>query len=544
VFVAGAAMNLEALQSVALAVAAERALDRTLAQIVEGLAAQPGVALARVWLIAPGDICPTCPLRAECPNQSRCLHLVASAGRSLSPRNDWSRLDGQFRRFPLGVRKVGHIGATGEGLLIEDVAQDMEWIVHPEWMRKERIRSFGGQPLVFRDEPLGVLGVFSREPMGRDTFQWLRTFADHAAIAIAHARALAEIQRLKEQLELENVYLREEVRSTAPAGMIGSSPSLARVLKQIALVAPTSAPVLVLGESGTGKELVARAIHEQSPRHKRPIIKVNCASIPRELFESEFFGHVKGSFTGALRDRAGRFQAADGGTLFLDEIGEISLELQAKLLRVLQEGQFEPVGDERTRTVDVRVIAATNRDLAKEVASGRFRQDLYYRLSVFPIMVPPLRERLEDIPQLAVHFAEHAARRFGTPPARLSLAALRQLQEYAWPGNLRELQNIIERAVILAKGSMLRFDDLRPSNDTQLHPRTQAEEPKPPEPEIMTEVERRRRERSNIRVALERSGGRIYGPDGAAKLLGIKPTTLVSRLKALGLRRPSSLRRM
>jgi transcriptional regulator with GAF, ATPase, and Fis domain len=537
-------MNLEALQNVALAVAAERALDRTLAQIVEGLAAQPGVALARVWLIAPGDICPTCPLRAECPNQSRCLHLVASAGRSLSPRNDWSRLDGQFRRFPLGVRKVGHIGATGEGLLIEDVAQDMEWIVHPEWMRKERIRSFGGQPLVFRDEPLGVLGVFSREPMGRDTFQWLRTFADHAAIAIAHARALAEIQRLKEQLELENVYLREEVRSTAPAGMIGSSPSLARVLKQIALVAPTSAPVLVLGESGTGKELVARAIHEQSPRHKRPIIKVNCASIPRELFESEFFGHVKGSFTGALRDRAGRFQAADGGTLFLDEIGEISLELQAKLLRVLQEGQFEPVGDERTRTVDVRVIAATNRDLAKEVASGRFRQDLYYRLSVFPIMVPPLRERLEDIPQLAVHFAEHAARRFGTPPARLSLAALRQLQEYAWPGNLRELQNIIERAVILAKGSMLRFDDLRPSNDTQLHPRTQAEEPKPPEPEIMTEVERRRRERNNIRVALERSGGRIYGPDGAAKLLGIKPTTLVSRLKALGLRRPSSLRRM
>ena len=535
-------MNVEALQSVALAVAAERSLDRTLTQIVDGLAAQPSVALARVWLIAPGDICPTCPLRAECPDQSRCLHLVASAGQSLSPRNDWSRVDGQFRRFPLGVRKVGHIGATGEGLLIEDVAEDLGWIVHPEWLRKERIRSFGGQPLVFHDEPLGVLGLFSRERLGRDTFQWLRTFADHAAIAIAHARTLTEIQRLKEQLELENVYLREEVRSAAPTGMIGSSMALARVLKQIALVAPTSAPVLVLGESGTGKELVARGIHEQSPRYHRPIIKVNCASIPRELFESEFFGHVKGAFTGALRDRAGRFQAADGGTLFLDEIGEISLELQAKLLRVLQDGQFESVGDERTRTVDVRVIAATNRDLAREAASGRFRQDLFYRLSVFPITVPPLRERLEDIPQLAAHFAEYAAGRFGTPSPRLSLAALRRLQNYDWPGNLRELQNVIEREVILAKGSMLRFDDLRPPNHPQLRSTTRREEPTPPE--IIPEVEWRRRERNNIRVALDRAAGRIYGPDGAARLLGIKPTTLISRLEMLGLRGPSTPRKV
>ncbi len=535
-------MNLEALQSVALAVAAERSLDRTLAQIVEGLAAQPGVALARVWLIAPGDICTTCRFRDECPTQVRCLHLAASAGTPLSSHHDWSRLDGHFRRFPLGVRKVGHIGATGEGLLIEDVALDQEWIARPEWMRAEQIRSFGGQPLVFGHEPLGVLGVFSREPIGRDTFPWLRTFADHAAIALAHARALAEIQRLKEQLELENVYLREEVRSAAPAGMIGSSAALARVLEQIALVAPTSAPVLVLGESGTGKELVARAVHEQSPRQHRPLIKVNCASIPRELFESEFFGHVKGSFTGALRDRAGRFQAADGGTLFLDEIGEISLELQAKLLRVLQEGQFERVGDERTLTVDVRVIAATNRDLAKEVASGRFRQDLFYRLNVFPITLPPLRDRLDDIPDLAAHFAEHATRRFGTPRPRLSLAAISRLQQYDWPGNLRELQNVVERAVILAKGSMLRFDDLRPPERAQPPPSPHPAESQPAE--IITEAERRRRERENIRAALERTGGRIYGEDGAARLLGIKPTTLVSRLKSLGLGRPSALRRM
>jgi transcriptional regulator with GAF, ATPase, and Fis domain len=534
-------MNPETLQAVALAVAAERSVDSVLSQIVEGLLAQTGVALARVWLIGPGDICETCPLRTECPDRTRCLHLVASAGRSLSPRNDWSRLDGHFRRFPLGVRKVGHIGARGEGLLIDDVAQDSAWIARPDWLHKERIRSFGGQPLVFRGERLGVLGVFSREQMSRDTFEWLRTFADHAAIAIAHARALAQIQQLKDQLELENVYLREEVRSAAPAGIIGTSVALARVLEQVALVAPTSAPVLLQGESGTGKEPVARAIHEQSSRRHRPIIKVNCASIPRDLFESEFFGHVKGAFTGALRDRAGRFQAADGGTLFLDEAGEIPLDLQAKLLRVLQEGQFEPVGEERTRTVDVRLIAATNRDLTQEVAAGRFRQDLFYRLSVFPIVLPPLRERAEDIPQLAAHFAEHAAKRFGMPLPQLPVTELRRLQEYSWPGNVRELQNVVERAVILAKGTVLRFDDVRAEKLSPLQVRTPAEQHE--KPEIITEVEGRRRDRDNLRAALEASRGRIYGPGGAAQILGVKPTTLLSRLQALGLRRPSTRRR-
>ena len=534
-------MDLETLQRVALAVAAERSLDRTLAQIVEGLAGQPGVALARVWLVAPGDICETCRLRLECPDRTRCLHLVASAGRPVSAPHDWSRLDGHFRRFPLGVRKVGHIGATGEGLLIEDVAEDPGWIARPEWLREEQIRSFGGQPLVFRDERLGVLGVFSRNRMTADTFAWLRTFADHAAVAIAHARALDEIRRLQEQLELENVYLREEVRSAAPAGLVGSSAALAAVLQQVALVAPTAAPVLVLGESGTGKELVARALHEQSPRRHRPLINVNCASVPRDLFESEFFGHVKGAFTGALRDRAGRFQAADGGTLFLDEIGEIPIELQAKLLRVLQDGQFERIGDERTRTVDVRVIAATNRDLGAEAAAGRFRQDLFYRLNVFPLTVPPLRERREDIPQLATHFAERAARRFGAPTPRLPLSGLRQLQQYPWPGNVRELQNVVERAVILARGSALRFDDLQRAPQAEHERPTRAEELRPSA--IVPEHEWRQRERANIRAALERSGGRIYGTDGAARLLGIKPTTLVSRLQALGLRHRASRRR-
>ena len=218
---------------------------------------------------------------------------------------------------------------------------------------------------------------------------------------------MEEIEQLKEQLELENTYLRQDVRADAPNGIIGKSPALRQVLEQVAIVAPTPATVLIQGESGTGKELVARAIHDHSPRRDRPLIEVNCASIPRELFESEFFGHVKGAFTGALRDRAGRFQAAHGGTLFLDEVGEIPLELQAKLLRALQEGQFERVGEEVTRSVDVRVIAATNRDLQQDVVAGRFRRDLFYRLSVFPIVLPPLRQRSEDfLPSLRTSWSK------------------------------------------------------------------------------------------------------------------------------------------
>ena len=376
-------MNPEALQAVTLAVAAETSVDRVLAQIVEGLVANTAVALARVWLIAPGDICETCPLFAECPDQTRCLHLSASAGKPLDGRVDWTRLDGAFRRFPLGVRKIGRIGENGTGILIEDVARDHEWIARTDWARHERIVSFGGQPLIFNGEILGVLGVFNRDPCDHRAFAWLRTFADHAAIAIAHARALNRIEQLKDQLELENTYLREDVRSDAPDGIIGRSPVLRNVIEQVAIVAPTAATVLIQGESGTGKELVARAIHDRSPRRQRALISVNCASIPRELFESEFFGHVKGAFTGALRDRAGRFQAADGGTLFLDEVGEIPLDLQGKLLRVLQEGRFERIGDDTTRSVNVRVIAATNRDLQQQVVSGHFRRDLFYRLSVF-----------------------------------------------------------------------------------------------------------------------------------------------------------------
>jgi transcriptional regulator with GAF, ATPase, and Fis domain len=298
-------------------------------------------------------------------------------------------------------------------------------------------------------------------------------------------------------------------------------------------VAPTDAAVLVLGESGTGKELVAREVHRRSKRAGKPLIKVNCAAVPRELYESEFFGHARGSFTGALRDRAGRFELADGGTLFLDEVGEIPLELQAKLLRVLQEGELERVGEERTRRVDVRLIAATNRDLRAEAEAGRFRQDLYYRLSVFPVELPPLRKRAEDIPPLAEHFLALAARKLGRPKPRLTLASVQQLQRYHWPGNVRELQHVIDRAVITADGARLALE--LPAGPAG-NPGEPVLSPVPVGADrVLTDAEVRRLEADNLRTALRRTSGKVSGPGGAAELLGIKPTTLASRIKTLGL---------
>ncbi len=342
--------------------------------------------------------------------------------------------------------------------------------------------------------------------------------------------ALAEVERLRSRLELENAYLQEEIRTeTNQRGIIGRSAAILKTTAQVDLVAPTDATVLITGESGTGKELIARAIHEASDRRDRPLIRVNCAAIPRELFESEFFGHVKGAFTGALRDRVGRFELADGGTLFLDEVGEIPLELQGKLLRVLQEGQFERIGEERTRSTDARVIAATNRDLKREVRAGRFREDLYFRLDVFPIESVPLRERPDDIALLAAHFLHGSAQKLKTPALRLTEADANRLRGYDWPGNVRELQNVIERAAILARGGRLRFD--LPDGAVA------AAAPVAAQPALLTEDDRRARDRANIVAALAACGGKVFGPDGAAEMLGIRPTTLASRIKALGIRR-------
>lgn len=342
--------------------------------------------------------------------------------------------------------------------------------------------------------------------------------------------ALTEVDRLRARLELENAYLQEEIRiETNPRGIIGQSAAIQKTLRQVKLVAPTTAAVLITGESGTGKELIARAIHEASSRRDRPLIRVNCAAIPRELFESEFFGHVRGAFTGAVRDRIGRFELADGGTLFLDEVGEIPLELQGKLLRVLQEGHFERVGEERTREVDVRVIAATNRNLKAEVSRGKFREDLYFRLNVFPVESVPLRDRREDIPLLAQHFL--LSERLQSD-LRLSEGDARKLSRYDWPGNVRELQNVIERAVILAQNGRLRIDLPDSAGPQPSGPNKAKADTKPV---FMTSGELRDHERSNLLAALQASAGKVFGPGGAAELLDMKPTTLASRMKVLGI---------
>jgi DNA-binding NtrC family response regulator len=317
--------------------------------------------------------------------------------------------------------------------------------------------------------------------------------------------------------------------------IVGESSALKAILGRVRVVAPTDSTVLILGETGTGKELIAKEIHRRSRRRDKPLIRVNCASIPKELYESEFFGHVKGAFTGALRDRVGRFEAADGGTLFLDEVGEIPLDLQSKLLRVLQEKQYERVGDEKTKAVDVRIIAATNRDLKAEVAAGRFREDLYYRLNVFPVEVVPLRQRAEDIPLLARHFMELVTKEMNCPTARLTPPGIAMLQNYHWPGNIRELRNVIERAMILAQGAALQFD--LPIAVSEPRPSAISAPGNEEEPQFLTEPELQRRERDNLLVVLEKTAWKIKGPDGAAELLGVKPTTLLSRIKKMGLRR-------
>jgi PAS domain S-box-containing protein len=339
--------------------------------------------------------------------------------------------------------------------------------------------------------------------------------------------ALDELKVLKDRLEEQNAYLQEEIHIEHNfREIVGQSEPILKIIRQIDVVAPTDASVLINGESGTGKELIARAIHQASRRNASPLIRVNCAAIPAELFESEFFGHIRGAFTGAVRDRVGRFELADGGTLFLDEIGEIPLELQSKLLRVLQEGQFERVGEERTRKVDVRIIAATNRDLRQEVAAKHFREDLYFRLNVFPIQSPALRERPMDIAPLAAHFLKQTGKRLNMPGRRLRNSDIERLQSYSWPGNIRELQNVIERALITSNGADLNLDlpDEPKAAVTQQPSSSSA---------IMTDAQIRELERGNMQAALKAADGKLFGKGGAAELLGLKPTTLASRFKRL-----------
>ena len=614
-------MNIASLQRVIGAVAEFQSLSAVLQSVVRGLAEQPDMVLTRIWLAGPGDICGECYMRRACQDQTRCLHLAASAGNPLdASEHPWTSVTGHFRRIPLEaqVTKVAHIGATGEPVLIqiEQGAEKQRWIARPEWMREQQVRSFAGQPLMLEGQVMGVLAVFSRAPLGERDLTCLRAFADQAAVAIALARtadhlrmlleinntiiattsaeillhsiaeslhravqfdwaalalhvpergvfrlpavkghrqleyfqpgrevdcrensvgwvfenkrpilrgdlqreqehdnerglaagglrshcivpliirgtcvgvlavasenknlygeaeagflqevanqiALAveniksyqEVKALKERLEKENTCLREEMRTEHGFDeIIGHSACLLKLLRQAEQVAPTSSNVLICRETGTGKELIARAVHDRSPRAGRPLVKVNCGSIPAGLVESELFGHVKGAFTGAMSNRTGRFELADGGTIFLDEIGELPLDTQVKLLRVLQEREFEPVGSSRTVQADVRIIAATNRDLEEAVRAGRFRSDLFYRLNVLPLHVPALRERRSDIPQLVLFFLDRYAKKEARKIERVTPETMEILANYAWPGNIRELQNVVERGVVLSRG--------------------------------------------------------------------------------------------
>ena len=375
-------------------------------------------------------------------------------------------------------------------------------------------------PIIKDGKPNGAVVVF-------------RDVTNRKRIERQREEAYAEIKVLKEQLEQERDYLRDEIDVSTNFGeIIGQSAALKRTLAKVEAVASTSASVLILGESGVGKEMIARAIHYQSDRSDKPLIKVNCASIPKDLFESEFFGHVRGAFTGAHKDRIGRMQLANGGTLFLDEVGEIPMALQGKLLRALQEQEFERVGDDQTTKVDVRIIAATNRELEDEVAAGRFREDLYYRISVFPVELPPLRNRVADIVPLAIHFLDQICTELGRDPLALAKQHAVMLQKQYWPGNVRELRNVIERAVILTKGARLRLD-LAIGSATKVATTIESDETV----QFLTEEEFREKEKQNLVAALRSADWRIWGPDGAAALLGIKPSTLSYRMNAFGIRK-------
>jgi formate hydrogenlyase transcriptional activator len=847
-------MDIGSLQKVVTAVADCPSLDSALQVVVRGLAAQSDIALARIWLVGPGDQCGECRMRPACPNQERCLHLAASAGSPIHlsvaaelGATNWSQIDGDFRRIPLNAPvKVGYIGGAGQALRIriEEGVEKPQWISRPDWARAQRIRNFGGQPLLFRGDVLGVLAVFSRGELTDEEFAWLRSLADHVALAITKIR-VAEVsskseeslrhsgdqyrllvetatdsvismdgagrillanpattrvfgystpeligqpltnlmperlrgrhvagleryqksgqrsldwkgielvgvrksgdefpievsfgevvrdgrrtftgfirdiserkrvedalreseQRFRLLLELNNLlvsnldfsqlirevstnvrrllrcdvvglllvdteksqvrvgawdsgdgaqkhgsdavfplrgspsgvvlstrkpmllsrvdstkfehgihrvglaegleswlylplisrgrpvgtvvtgrvreasfnqdesdfmgqiasqvaiavdnalnyqqvvtagarlaseksYLEEEIRQEYNfAEIVGNHRSLMDVLANVALVAPTDSSVLIHGETGTGKELIARAIHAKSNRKDRPLVKVNCGSIPQGLVESELFGHVKGAFTGASANRTGRFELANGGTIFLDEVGELPLDTQVKLLRVLQEQEFEPVGSDRTVRVDVRVVSATNRDLPKAIEAGQFRDDLYYRLNVVPMRMPSLRERRSDIPQLVMFFLDRACRKTGRKIGGVSPETMKVLVDHHWPGNIRELQNVMERGVVMCQGAIL---DLQPGLIAMERPRntTAAIESHPaavPPVELGTleDVERR-----HILAVLDRTSGQISGPGGAAAILNLHPNTLRGRMQRLGLTNP------
>jgi transcriptional regulator with GAF, ATPase, and Fis domain len=530
----GEATNFES--SLLLELAQQRSVDELFNTLIHRvMEKRPGVARFRIWMVEKEHLGRGSNSREGGPLT---LNAVASGRRAHEggPIGYSTLVTDCFARIVAGIGPVGKIAATGEQLVLQNLDHDPGELAHIDWLKAEGIRGFNGVPMIYKGEMLGVGALFSRVNFPDSARIWSRVFADHIAAGIANARAFEEIERLKSRLEQQNAYLQEEVIEAKAFGdLVGQSAALSQVVSQIDLVAPTEASVLILGETGTGKELVAHEIHRRSGRSEKPLIRVNCASIPKDLFESEFFGHIRGAFTGAVKDRAGRFETAEGGTLFLDEIGEVPLDLQGKLLRVLQEKRYERVGEDRTRHANVRIIGATNRDLKKEVALGRFREDLYYRLNVFPIHIAGLRDRRDDIPLLARHFVDLSVKELRCAAPRLTRAAITRLQNYDWPGNIRELRNVIERAVIIARGGLLDFD--LPGSETAASHNLN---PSIDEGRVFfTQSEMEQRERENLINVLHKTGWKIKGADGAAELLGLKPTTLLSRMNKMGLKRPA-----
>ena len=443
---------------------------------------------------------------------------------------DW--VIAQIHRLPSPQGYTWKVMRDGQPRYCADVDQDA--FIHPSG-RAFGVKSYVSMPIRVEGKTVGAININSlqKHAFDDDELRLLEILSAQLETAITNAQqaealrqALAEVERLKNRLQAENVYLQKEITMVHRCGeIIGQSRALQEVLRRVAQVAPTDATVLIQGETGTGKELIARAIHQRSRYRDRPLVKVNCATLPVGLVESELFGHEKGAFTGAVSRKIGRFELADGGTIFLDEISELPLELQAKLLRVLQEGEFERVGSSHTLTVNVRVIAATNRDLAMAVQTGSFRADLFYRLNVFPLTLPPLRERKDDIPLLVECFLARMTKKLGKALTGLSDDSMARVMRYAWPGNVRELQNVIERAAILARGPFIEIDEALeqrlPSND---HPLPAAS---------LEDVER-----AHILRVLADTNGIIEGPRGAARILGLHPNTLRFRLQKLGIKNP------
>ena len=521
--------RIEMLRGITREMATAEDLETVLQSIANALVHQGGAARAGIFLLMEDRECAFCRARIEAGVQKatseRVLHVIAAGGDELSAALPFHRIAVD------SMLPAAEMVRTRQSFLFED------WRVIDQFVNDPRIapmwRSLGivgiaGYPLEAHGELLGSIGYLARRTITREEFEVLGIFADQAALAIKSAFLFRELARHKDRLKVENEYLQDELREDSGfEHIIGQSPALRAVLRKVRQVSPVETTVLLTGETGTGKELVARAIHDGSPRKDRPLIKINCGAIPQGVIESELFGHEKGAFTGAIQKRIGRFELADKGTLFMDEVGELPLDTQVKLLRVLQEQEFERVGSTKPMRVDVRLVSATNRDVDKEVAEGRFRADLFYRLNVFPIRIPPLRERAGDIPLLVEHFLKVFQRKMAKPLKSVDDKSMAQLQRYAWPGNIRELQNVLERACVLAAGPVVSIGEtLRSPTATPAGGSAAVATP------LQTLEDS---ERAHIRRALAAAAGRIHGASGAAELLGINPSTLRSRMQKLGI---------